>query len=50
MFQANQFSAQLVLMTGGEDSFFSGKSWILGAIVAVVTGIAIFGGIKPSAN
>ncbi len=50
LFQANQLSAQIVLMTGGEESFFSGKSWILGAIVAVVTGIAIFGGIKSIAK
>ncbi|PRA12171.1 amino acid transporter [Arthrobacter sp. MYb211] len=50
LFQANQLTAQVVLMTGGEESFFAGKSWILGVIVAVVTALAIFGGIKSIAK
>lgn len=50
MFQVNQSSTQvmnvLVPLTGGEDSFLSGKPWIIGMFYAVFVGLVIIGGIR----
>jgi AGCS family alanine or glycine:cation symporter len=46
LFQINAMTAQIINVTGGADSFFAGRGWILGAIVAVITFITIIGGIK----
>jgi len=50
MFQVNQSSTQvlnvLVPLTGGEESFLSGKPWIVGALYSVVVGMVIIGGIR----
>ena len=46
LFQINAMTAQITEVTGGEASFFAGKSWIFGLIVAVTTYFTIIGGIK----
>lgn len=46
IFQANQLAAHVVDITGGEESFFYGQTWIIGAILAVVTAFVILGGIQ----
>lgn len=50
MFQVNQSAAQftneLVAMTGGETSFFVGKTWIFGLVFLSFVGMVIIGGIK----
>lgn len=50
MFQVNQSSAQVMSVltefTGGEDSFFQGKNWMIGLFYAVLVGMVIIGGIK----
>ncbi len=50
MFQANQAYVQFVNVTGGEASFFAGRGWLFGAILAVLTGMVIIGGIKSIAR
>ncbi len=50
MFQANQAHAQLVNITGGENSFLSGNGWITGLILAGIVFAVIVGGIKSIAN
>ncbi|MDR1167943.1 MAG: alanine:cation symporter family protein [Heliobacteriaceae bacterium] len=46
MIQINQATSQLVNVTGGEQSFLAGYNWVIGAIMAVVVGMIIIGGIK----
>ena len=50
MFQINQSSTQftdiLVSFTGGEASFFYGKTWIFGIAFASMVALVIIGGIK----
>ena len=46
MVQINQATNQLITVTGGDASFFSGQGWIFGLIMAVLIGITIIGGIK----
>lgn len=46
LFQINAMTAQITEITGGDASFFTGRGWILGAIVAVITFMTIIGGIK----
>ena len=46
MFQANQAFQQIVIATGGENSFFYEKGWLGGLIFAFVVGSIIIGGIK----
>jgi len=50
MFQANQAHAQLVNITGGEDSFLDGRGWITGLVLAGVVFAVIIGGIKSIAR
>lgn len=50
MVQINQATKQLIHATGGVDSFFYGQSWIFGAVMAVVVGLIIIGGIKSIAR
>ncbi|MFC7335571.1 alanine/glycine:cation symporter family protein [Haloferula chungangensis] len=50
VFQINQATAQLLNVTGGEQSFFYGRQWIFGVIIAVITGLVIIGGIKGIAK
>lgn len=50
VFQINQATAQLLNVTGGESSFFAGKQWIFGLLMAVITGLVIIGGIRGIAR
>ncbi len=46
MFQANQAFQQIVIATGGNESFLFGKGWLGGLLLAIVVGLIIIGGIK----
>jgi len=50
MFQANQSFQQFLNITGGEESFFYGKGWIYGTVLAFLVGLVIIGGIKSIAR
>jgi AGCS family alanine or glycine:cation symporter len=50
VFQVNQVTAQLINITGGEQSFFADKQWIFGLIMALLTALVIIGGIKGIAR
>ena len=50
MFQANQATAQIVGVTGGEDSPFADMNWVIGLVFAVAVGAVIIGGIKSIAR
>ena len=49
MFQANQSFAQVLNVTGGEASWFYGKGWVFGLILAAMVAVVIIGGIKSIA-
>jgi len=46
MFQINQATSQLVNVTGGADGWFDQNRWLLGAVVAIMVGLVIIGGIS----
>jgi AGCS family alanine or glycine:cation symporter len=46
MFQSNQAFVQIVGVTGGEASWLADKGWLVGAVLAVVVGLVILGGIR----
>ncbi|NET32830.1 MAG: alanine:cation symporter family protein [Cyanothece sp. SIO1E1] len=46
MVQINQATNQLITVTGGDASMFSGQGWIFGLVMAVLIGVTIIGGIK----
>lgn len=50
MVQINQATTQLIAVTGGEASFFYGKGYLFGIIMAVIVAIIIIGGIKSIAR
>lgn len=50
MFQANQATAQIVAVTGGDDSFFADLNWLIGLVFAIAVGVVIIGGIKSIAR
>lgn len=50
MVQINQATSQLVAATGGTESFFYGRGWIFGLLMAIVIGLVIIGGIKSIAR
>lgn len=50
VFQSNQLTAQIVLATGGEDSFFANSGWLIGLLVAAIAGAVILGGITSIAR
>ena len=50
IFQVNQTTAQRVSVTGGSESVFAQNQWMFGAIMAVMTGLVIIGGIKGIAK
>ena len=50
MFQANQAHAQLVNITGGDDSFLAGRGWLTGLVLAGLVFAVIIGGIKSIAR
>lgn len=50
MVQVNQATKQLIEVTGGESSFLAGQSWMFGAVMAILVGLIIIGGIKSIAR
>ena len=50
MFQSNQAYSQFVVVTGGESSYFVGRGWLFGIVLAFVLGLVIIGGIKSIAK
>jgi AGCS family alanine or glycine:cation symporter len=50
MVQINQATQQLTEVTGGEASFFYGRGWIFGVVMAITVGLIILGGIKSIAR
>lgn len=46
MFQGNQAFEQVLVITGGSESFFFGKGWLFGLIMAVFVAAVILGGIQ----
>jgi AGCS family alanine or glycine:cation symporter len=50
MFQANQAYVQVLSVSGGESSFFAGRGWLFGTLLAIVTAMVIVGGIKSIAR
>ncbi len=50
MVQINQATSQLIAVTGGTESFFYGRGWIFGLVIAVIVGLIIIGGIKSIAR
>ena len=50
MFQINQAFTQFVGVTGGDVSWWNGKGWLFGLIVAVIVGMVIIGGIRSIAK
>ncbi|MFC1659921.1 alanine/glycine:cation symporter family protein [Gemmatimonadota bacterium] len=50
MFQSNQAVAILIDVTGGSESFFADRAWLLGLLMAMVVALVIVGGIKSIAR
>ena len=50
MFQVNQVYKQVLNVTGGDTSFFTDKGWMFGALIALMVGVVIIGGIKSIAS
>lgn len=50
VFQVNQVTAQLVSITGGDQSFFAQNQWVFGLIMAFMTALVIIGGIQGIAK
>lgn len=50
MFQVNQAFKLFEHVTGAEQSWFYGKGWLFGLIMAILVGIVIIGGIKKIAT
>ena len=50
IFQSNQLTAQLINTTGGDDSPLAGNGWLVGVVIAIVTGVVIIGGITSIAR
>ncbi|HHL31471.1 MAG TPA: alanine:cation symporter family protein [Oceanospirillales bacterium] len=46
MYQVNQSLEQVVVMTGGDGSFFDLHGWVFGLLVAIFVAVSILGGIK----
>jgi len=50
MFQANQSFEQFTTITGGEASWWVGKGWLFGILLATLIGLVIVGGIRSIAR
>jgi AGCS family alanine or glycine:cation symporter len=50
MFQSNQAFVQFVTVTGGAESFFADKGWLVGSVLAILVAAVIIGGIKSIAR
>lgn len=46
MIQINQSAQQLVLITGGQNSFMHGYTWVFGLVIAILVWLAVVDGIK----
>lgn len=46
MFQGNQAMEQMINVTGGADSVFNEYKAVVGAVIAVLVGLVIIGGVK----
>lgn len=46
MIQINQSAHQLVLITGGANSFLNGYTWVFGLFIAILVWLAVVDGIK----
>ena len=46
MIQINQSAHQLILITGGANSFMNGYAWVFGVIIAILVWLAVVDGIK----
>lgn len=49
-FQVNAAYQQVLLITGGEQSFLFGKAWVFGVVMAILVGVVVIGGIKRIAR
>lgn len=49
-FQTNQAYQQVLLATGGEQSFLHGRAWVFGLFMIVLTGLVVIGGIRRIAR
>ncbi|GAB95707.1 AGCS family alanine or glycine:cation symporter [Kineosphaera limosa] len=50
MFQSNQATAQVIGVTGGDNSPLAGLGWVVGLGFALLVGVVIIGGIKSIAR
>ncbi len=50
MFQSNQAAVIFIDVTGGADSFFADKSWLVGVALAIGVAAVIIGGIRSIAT
>eukprot|EP00903_Cladosiphon_okamuranus_P003409 g3407.t1 len=50
MFQSNQAYAQILFVTGGEESLLTERGWLVGLIMAICVGLFVIGGIKSIAR
>lgn len=50
MFQSNQAAAIFITVTGGEQSPFMGRAWVVGLAMAIIVAVVILGGIKSIAR
>lgn len=50
MFQSNQAYEQFVVVTGADTSYFLGKGWLFGLVIALAVGAVILGGIRSIAR
>ena len=50
MFQINQVCSQFVEISGGSESMLAEYRWVFGAVIAVLVGVVIIGGITRIAN
>jgi AGCS family alanine or glycine:cation symporter len=46
MFQSNQAYEQFLFVTGGRESWFVGKGWLFGLVLAAGVGAVIIGGVR----
>jgi len=49
MFQSNQAAAILIDVTGGRESFFADRAWLIGVLLALAVALVIVGGIRSIA-
>jgi len=50
MFQSNQAFEQFLFVTGGKESWFVGKGWLFGVVLAIGVGAVIVGGVRVIAQ